>query len=67
MGSFAESAAGRRRELALPRDWRGVRVSRMRAENSEGARSRWPIVPKWEDRQAGIIPCSAQFHSKEAT
>ena len=46
----------RGRELALRRGWRGVRVLRMRPENSSAARSRWPIIPKWEDRQTGLIP-----------
>jgi hypothetical protein len=35
----------------------GVRVGLMQGRGTLAAASRWPITPKWVDRQTGLITC----------
>ena len=49
-----------RENSPLQRQPGGAKMAVMkRTDSSAGAASRWPIIPKWEDRQVCLIPCSA--------
>ena len=43
----------------------GVKTAVMQRTDSLAAGSRWPIIPKWEDRQTCLITCSATDCQKE--
>ena len=38
----------------------GVKTAVMQQTGSSAVGSRWPIIPKWEDRQVFLITCSVQ-------
>src|ERR1035438_2305362 len=44
---------------------RGAKMAAMKRTDSLAAGNRWPIIPKWEDRQVCLITCWAELRMQQ--